>query len=344
MQKADPEVLLVEWQQLEEHFKGGDIKPIYLLCGDEDFLIERALMLLKERIMIPGAEAFDYQVVDGREITPEDIVLYANTLPALAPRRIVVIKNPPENVLNTGSGLLPAYIDKPAGTTCLVITVKGSVDKRLSVPRKINEKGCLVDFLQLKGQTLAASLRQEAKEQGYNLVPAAARLLAQWGGLRQARSELAKAMTYVGRPGPITLDHIYAIMSGNNNEGTVFQLVDAMGNRDSALAVSLLRQLLARGEEPLSILGMIARQLRLICHYHLLQNKNDLVSQLGVRPFVARKIISQARNFSLYSAGRALEELLKVDVGIKTGQGQAGSLLEKAVWTIVLKGDAECIP
>jgi len=328
----------LDWRQLDKELKHDRIAPVYLFYGDEDYLLERYLKILKGKIIPPEVEAFDYQELDGRELIAADVVLRADTLPALAPRRMVVVKNPAAEILNTGAGALITYLEKPAATTCLVIVINGSVDRRLKLFKKINEAGHAVEFQPLKGRALEVWLQREAREQGYSLAPEAARALAQAGDLRQARSELFKAMTYTGEPGAITLAHIRELLPVAA-EATIFQLVDALGNCNSVLAISLLRQLLAKGEAPLGVVAMLARQLRLIYQYHLIGDKQVLASQLRLRPFVVQKVIAQARNFSLISAGQALEELLKVDMGIKTGQGEAGALLEKAIWTIVLRGE-----
>lgn len=328
----------MDWRQLDKELKHDRIAPVYLFYGDEDYLLERYLKILKGKIIPPEVEAFDYQELDGRELTAADVVLHADTLPALAPQRMVVVKNPAAEILNAGAGTLMAYLEKPALTTCLVIAVNGSVDRRLKVFKKINETGQVVEFLPLKGHALEVWLQREAREQGYSLAPEAARALAREGNLRQARNELLKAMTYIGKPGLVTIKDIQDLLPVAA-EATIFQLVDALGNCNSTLAISLLRQLMARGEAPLGIVAMLARQLRLIYQYHLVGDRRELASQLGLKPFIIQKVAAQARNFSLTTAGQALEELLKVDTGIKTGQGEAGALLEKAIWTIVLRGE-----
>lgn len=310
--------------------------PIYLFYGYEDYLLERYLNILKEKIVPPQAEAFDYRELDGRQLTAADVILHTDTLPALASRRMVVVKNPAAGMLTAGEGSLLDYLEKPAPTTCLVIAVNGSIDRRLKIFKKVKEVGLAVEFLPLKGRALETWLQREAKEQGYSLAPEAAATLAQAGNLRQARNDLFKAMNYVGQPGAITPADIQDLLPPAA-EATIFQLVDALGNCNAALAVGFLRQLLARGEAPLGVVAMLARQLRLIYQYHLFGDRREMVSQLGLKPFVVNKIAAQAGNFSLELAGHALAELLKVDTGIKTGQGEAGALLEKAIWTIIIK-------
>lgn len=330
----------MDWQELDRELEQGKIAPVYLFYGNESYLLERALKTLQEKLVPGEVAAFDYQELDGRELTAGTIVLVAATLPALAPRRLVVVKDPAPEILQAGAGELLAYLENPAPTTCLILAVNGSIDKRLKLVRLIQQTGRVVEFLPLKAADLEKWLQREAREEGYILPPAAARALVQAsrGDLRLAMNELYKVMTFTGQPGTITPADVEALVPAAAAQTTIFQLVDALGNRNAALAISSLRRLLEKGEAPLGILAMLARQLRLIYQYHLAADKRELAARLGVRPFVVQKVAAQARNFSLSAAARALEELLKVDTGIKTGQGGAGSLLEKAIWTII-KGE-----
>ncbi|WP_258360282.1 DNA polymerase III subunit delta [Moorella sulfitireducens (nom. illeg.)] len=330
----------MDWQELDRELEQGNIAPVYLFYGTEGYLLERAIKKLRVKLVPEEAAAFDYQELDGKKITTGAIVLVAVTLPALAERRLVVVKDPAPEMLQAGAGELYDYLQNPSPLTCLVLAVNGSIDKRLKIIRAIQQAGRVVEFTPLKAAELEKWLQQEAGEEGYILPPAAARglALAAGGDLRQARNELYKVMTYIGQPGAITPGDVEALVPAAAVEATVFQLVDALGNRNASLAVSSLRRLLERGEAPLAILAMLARQLRLIYQYHLAADKAELAATLGLKPFVMQKIATQARNFSPAAAARALEELFKADTGIKTGQGSAGALLEKAIWTI-LKGE-----
>ncbi|MBC7324546.1 MAG: DNA polymerase III subunit delta [Moorella sp. (in: Bacteria)] len=329
----------MDWQELDKAVAAGRIAPVYLFSGNEGYLLELALNNLKEKLLPPEAAALDYQEFNGRELAAGDIALLADTLPALAERRLVVVKNPAPEVLKDGGEALLAYLANPAATTCLVLVVDGNIDKRLKLVKLIQQTGQVVEFLPLKGPDLEKWLQREAGKHGYSLQPAAARLLAQaCGDLRRAVNELFKVMTWMGAGGTITAKHVEALLPEAAAEATVFQLVDALGNRKAAPAIKTLRRLLDRGEVPLGIVAMLARQLRLIYQYHLAGcGRQELAARLGVKPFVAQKVAAQAHNFSLPAVRLALEELLKVDTAIKSGQGPPGLLLEQAIWNIIKK-------
>lgn len=329
----------MDWQALVEEVKLGRIAPVYLIYGSEGYLKEQALKILREKLIPPETGDFDYLELDGPELTGAEVVMLASTLPAIAERRLLVIKNPAGEIWQDED--FRKYLTKPEPATCLVLVVNGSIDKRLKAVKEIISTGRVVECSPLQGEDLAGWLMKEARQEGYNLPPAAALILARAGGgdLRQARSALDKAMAYTGKPGTITQATVQALVPEIEAENTIFQLVDALGNKKPAMAIGFLRQLLARGEAPLGIVAMLARQLRLIYGVLLAGESKNLAARLGIKPFVARKVAAQARNFSLPAAGQALEELLKVDTALKTGQGEAGPLLEQAIWTIIARGE-----
>ncbi|MDK2820914.1 MAG: polymerase subunit delta [Clostridia bacterium] len=298
--------------------------------------MEKAIESLKNKLITDGAEAFDYQQLNGQDLTAESIVLKANVLPALSEHRLLIIENPSEEIFKNDTFL--NYLDDPAPDTCLVLVIDGEIDKRKKAIKKISQQGEMVYFTSPKGLNFAKSLQRIAKEKGYNLPLTEAQLLANASNndLKLANEELDKIITYVG-DGPITSSVVHKLVSDTSTEKNIFQLVDALGNRKPTLAITILRYLLAKGEAPLRIVAMLARQLRLIYQVYLVKDKKELASRLGVKPFVAKKVLAQANNFTMVTVERALNELLKVDLRLKTGQGSPESLLEQALWTISLK-------
>ena len=69
---------------------------------------------------------------------------------------------------------------------------------------------------------------------------------------------------------------------------------------------------------------MIVRQFRLLIQVKELQEDtlppDAIARQLGLHPFVAKKIGEQSRNFSLAQLETIYRRLLDIDVEIKTGQ------------------------
>jgi DNA polymerase-3 subunit delta len=152
--------------------------------------------------------------------------------------------------------------------------------------------------------------------------------------LRAADNELVKLAAYVG-VGKVITEHEVALLTPYVAQADVFDMVDALGQRDGPKTTRLLHNLL-RDSEPLQLFAMIIRQFRL-----LIQTREFLDSGVGVRDlpkylevpgFVAEKLARQARNFeSLAELERIYRYLLDTDVAIKTGRLEAELALDLLV-------------
>ena len=66
----------------------GAASPVYLLHGDESFLLREAAQWLRAKIMVEGLEDFNLDRFDAREnVDVERITQTARTLPMMAPKR-----------------------------------------------------------------------------------------------------------------------------------------------------------------------------------------------------------------------------------------------------------------
>jgi DNA polymerase-3 subunit delta len=101
-------------------------------------------------------------------------------------------------------------------------------------------------------------------------------------------------------------------------------MVDALGRRDGKTASHIYHQLLDAGAHPLALLGMIARQFRLMIQIKELAPKllspEAIARELGQNPYPVKKILSQSRNYTMEQLRVIHHRLLETDVEIKTGR------------------------
>lgn len=152
--------------------------------------------------------------------------------------------------------------------------------------------------------------------------------------LRGLDSELEKLAAFVNYARPITTEDVQAMVSASHEE-TIFALVDTLGQRQGRQAMRSLQDLLAGGANELFILTMIARQFRLILSAKDLADRGaseaQLCQKLHVQPFVARKLLSQARHFQMDELEAIHRRVLEMDWAIKTGRIKPRLALELLV-------------
>jgi len=140
--------------------------------------------------------------------------------------------------------------------------------------------------------------------------------------LWQMSNEIKKLVNYKNK-GVIRIEDVELLVRPKI-EADIFKTIDAIALRDKKQALGLLHRHLERGEAPLYLLAMINFQLR-----NLLTIKSG--ARLNAHPYVIKKTIQQARNFSLGELKKIYQKIFKADLDIKTGKIESEAVLDLLV-------------
>lgn len=328
---------------LLDSLKRGDIAPVYLFYGEEDYLREQAVLQFRQNLLQPETADFNFDILDGEEITAADIVALAETMPFMAERRVLVVRNPrffmsgkkagttggeqdnEEPAPRGDESLLINYFTRPLKSTCLIFNSKDPVDRRKKIYKTLVKTGQAVDFARLKPAEISRWLAKQARLNGKSLDSGAAEELISRAGnsLSVLLNEIQKVILYSGERKQITVEDIKQVTVPQLEE-SIFSVLDALAERRCARALQGIRDLLVAKQPPQVILAMIGRQFRLILQAKELlatgYPEGEAAKSLGIHPFAARKIISQCRHFEHGQVVNVLEHLLELDVQVKRGQ------------------------
>ena len=83
----------INYSGLGGHIAAGKPSPVYLICGDDGYLRRRCLEILKLKYGPDALPEFNYNEFDGSVCTVDEIAAAADTLPMMASRRMVVVKD-----------------------------------------------------------------------------------------------------------------------------------------------------------------------------------------------------------------------------------------------------------
>ncbi|HJU87126.1 MAG TPA: DNA polymerase III subunit delta [Gemmatimonadota bacterium] len=300
-----------------------------LVAGDERYLVDRVLAALVERVVkAPGADQFDLEKRDAAELSPADFDSIVSTMPFVNDRRVIVIRNIPDLPADTRDAVKEFLESEPKGI-CLIGTGGSSMRGNLyqvwekhgarivcELPRK-SPKSKQVDF------DFARWLSGRAKQDfGKTLDPDAAAALAEVAGeLQPLYAELEKVAMYVGDAERIALADVEAICSGCAI-GTVWEWCDAVGARDTARALELLKELLDAGETAYRLVPLLGTHfLRLGIVVGLpSKSPNAIMEALPGRTWygMAKGLAEQARRHTPASVARALDLLAEADTMLKS--------------------------
>ena len=313
-------------EQLRRSLGKGAAEPAYLFSGPETDRKRAAIDALAA--LVPEAtRSFNVQIFHAFEDELVDVLTAARTLPFMAPRRVVVLREIEKIRLDqAGRGeLLAEYLASPSPETVFVVTTEDDA-KAKALVREHAERWVHVEFRPLQGAALEAALREEAKRLGCSLDGAALSALLEATGadLGRARNELAKLRAALGEGSLIDAAAIGSFVAGYEHHRS-FDITDAVSRRDLAGSLRLLNEITIKDEEFLGLLGQIGKRLRIL--WYLAGGERDVPKEFNLRG-AAGRFAADARRFTRAEVERGLEGLRALDEQVKSTAVAPKLLLE----------------
>jgi DNA polymerase III subunit delta len=217
---------------------------------------------------------------------------------------------------------LAEHIAQMPDTTILVLLLDETLEASNPLVKAAEKYGKVIQNTVPKGAALESWITKRAKSIGIQIMPDAVALLANFigGHPRLLATELDKLATYVGPKGTITAEHVRAL-SAQVQEARIFDLTDALAQRNRKQALNILHDLLADGEPPLKLISIITSQVRSLLLVKELAQKGvrsaQIASTIGMPPFIAEKVSRQVGNFSIAQLEAVYHQLLATDAALK---------------------------
>jgi DNA polymerase-3 subunit delta len=255
---------------------------------------------------------------------------------------------------------------------CLLITTD-TIDKRRSLYRLMEEKGVIVDFSVTSGTGRKARSQQEAvlrslaeetlSAAGKQIEPEALSLLLERTGfnLWALKTQLEKIISFVGKENLVTLEQAESL-SDQLREEALYELNNAVTERECEAALRVLNRLLDQNYHPLQILASLATELRRLLvarefvEEHLagsldpsvsygsfqktvlpvVKEKTEKGSPLGsMHPFALHKTLVRSHAYQSADLINALEHLFRADLTLKSSGISERAVMESLIIKLI---------
>lgn len=245
----------------------GQPPPVVLLHGPDPQLLDDALAAATRGLFRePGEAALGREIFEGSEVSVDDVVRAASTLPFMSAMRLVAVRRC-QALPAKGADALAAYARDPNPLTSLLLLA----DESLGASRDRREHWLLgavpsasaIGLATREGRSAEAWLRQRAATEGLTVSDEAARLLVQWVGDDGASllGEARKAALAGGADNrAVGVKEVTAVVGEHRLSG-VFDLTRAVQRREVGTALRTLDRLLAT-EEPIRLLALLTADVR----------------------------------------------------------------------------------
>lgn len=298
-------------------------KPnLVFMHGEDSFSLHQELKRWRN-MFVEKYDETNLENIDGSKSSPEEIAAAVNSMPFLAEKRLVIVKDfMASNKADELKKLIPT-LEKLPETTVIVIAETSPPDKRSALFKWLNKESSPRLFAKPKGMQLSTWISRQANASGGNIDSRTANYLAEavGGDLWKLANEVQK-LSLFAQGKAITPDMIDTLVTGSI-EQSIFTMTDQLAKKDISGALKTMKRLQAQGQDGPYIFAMITRQFRLMLEMKALSEErvpsNAIAQKMGVHPYVVKTTIKQCKNFTHSQLKRALKKLLEIDRRLKTG-------------------------
>lgn len=327
----------LSYKQVSSELKQNGPERLYLLHGEEDYLLESFIGELTRACLPEGADDFSLRELDGEQLTMQLLSDSVNALPFATERTLTIVRGYDLNRMKEQDvkAFEKIVSDVPDYAT-LVFIARGALepDGRLKSVKALRKYGRDINFTGQDTGALTNWIRRRFAALGKSADRSACEALVYASGnlMGSLVPEIEKIAA--GTSGADVTVADVERLAFRIPETRVFDMTDRIAARDYDGAVRCMSDLVTMGEEPIMILGAVSYQMRRLYAVRLAQVEN-LGRDFAVRctglknDFAYRKTADSARRFGLDGLKRAVELCVETDYAMKSGGGDAQELLNE---------------
>ena len=314
-----------------------DIKPIYLLYGEEPLFLRDSLGGLKKQLVSQGYLASETYEVDAN-FDWQSLQMDTQAGSLFSESRMILINMPKGAPGRDGGKFFQewcAYVQALPPEIVLVVVCERLDSRQLKAKwvTSIESAGLVVQAKPVPANALPGWCQNQAQLQGFTLEQEAANLLADRveGNLLAADQEITKLSLSLPAGSVITAQHILEHVVDQAHY-QLFALATAMLNGKVAYSVQMLSRLQQEGIEAPVILWLLSKEIRQLIELAQLSQQvslNQAFKQCRIWQSRQGEYSQAMQRHGLHEWQNLLKHALQIDMMIK---GIQPTLSDREVW------------
>ena len=321
-------------ENLEKELKTEQLNSIYLLYGEELFLLESCLKKIRN-IFGECIKGINYILIDEQNVS--EIIADIETPSFGYEKKLIIARNTglfkKEGKKKTGElyklkEKLAEYIEqniKLIQESVVLVFVDEEVDEKSDLFKKIEKNGVICKFDYQKPIQIEQRIKAICNSYKVQIDSQTMKYFIECCGtnMQDLINEIRKLIEYAGKKGTITKEDIDKL-SIKKIESIIFDLTDDLGKKDIASALDVFHNLIYAKEPIAKILITLYNHFKklYITKMALRENK-ELTTSLNLKPnqmFLTTKYKVQAKYFKESELRAILQELCNLDYNFKSGK------------------------
>lgn len=305
---------------INEHIKKGEFLPVYLIYGEEKYLVRQFRDKLK-KAMLGDGDVMNLSEFEGKEVNVKEIIDLAETMPFFAERRVIVIEN--SGLFKSSQEAMAGYIKEISPTTSFIF-VETEVDKRNKLYKNVKECGYVSEMEFQSEKVLFRWISDQLSVYGKTIEQQALEMLLTKSGTQMEllTMEIEKLVSFVGDRSHIVtsdVEDISTVVVTNK----IFDMVEAIAYKKQTKALDMYYDLLTLKEAPMRILFLVSRHFNILMQIMDMTNKrvdmSTMAKTVSLPSFVINKYREQCKKFSKEQLLKAIKDCVEVEERVKTG-------------------------
>jgi DNA polymerase-3 subunit delta len=307
------------------------LSSLYLFYGDEPYFIGQAVAGVRKRL---GPETAVHAFYAGEDALAR--VLEAWEGPSLFAAQSLVVLKGAERLKAAERERLAQEAELHDATQPLVVCAQGRVDLRQQFFALCAKKGFVAEFRPPFANQIPEWAQRFARERKVRLTEEAALLLADLIGpdLLALGAEVDKLVAFVAPRTEIDAEAVTAC-TGDVHKHSVFDLADALGQRDQRKALRLLREVMTDERGALQVLQALVGHFRRLWRVkELLENgtsEPQIEQVIGLRGARLRSLMNQSRLYTMSDLRQLFHHAAALDMTLKSSRTSPQALFDALV-------------
>jgi DNA polymerase-3 subunit delta len=302
-----------------------EMRPLYLIAGTDGAKIDATRARLRARAERDGGPGSlrVFEPDEGRGAPDHEELLAAIPAMSLTESRRYLLADGVERWRDKPLDAVAAALGELPPDLSVVLIARAKAPAKLAGAVKA-AGGEIHEFEAPRPRDMPRTLVGEAKRLGFDLDPAAARVLVDRMGANPQRlqNELERLALWAGEAGKVSAADLDAMIA-DTSEAAVWALSDALIERDAAAALRIAEKLISQGENVTGLIYGLASRLRKACAAAAMLEEGappkQVESSLGMHPYAAKQLVRRLQGVDVGELREATIALADLEVWCRGG-------------------------
>lgn len=284
-------------EQFYHDVNEGKFKPIYILHGEDDFLIEKNKKYLKSSILSQGTEEFNFQIITNLGKNSDNFYDSYNQLPMMATHRLIEISE----IDDSSATILLDILKNPNPSTIICISAS-DVDLKKKSIQELFKKSFVLEFRKPFENQVTYWVKYLAQEHKIEIEDGAIDLIHERLGnnLRVIEKELIKLKEFAGNRA--IGEHDVETLVADQVQSSIFKLIDQWNSQDLKSQWTIVEKYIVDDETRFSFYNLLIRHYRIVLSIKVaISSKrpiDSVLSEFRIKSYHADSYIKFAKKLS----------------------------------------------